>query len=119
LCQAVTETAAEKDASISADEFHALNRCLDVAIAGAVTGYQGRKDSEASGPEGRSGWVLANEMRGTLTRAKAAFEAIRQGTVGIGGSTAQSLETNLDRLERLIDQSLVVADASRPGAGSA
>jgi len=37
LCQAVTELAQEKNEPISVDEFHTFNRCLDIAIAGAVT----------------------------------------------------------------------------------
>ena len=42
LCQAVTELAAEKHASISVGEFQTLNRCLDNAIAHAVTAYVGQ-----------------------------------------------------------------------------
>lgn len=37
ICQAITELALEQDAPISVKEFHTLNRCLDVAIAEAVT----------------------------------------------------------------------------------
>src|ERR1700722_10987161 len=39
ICQAVTELAQELDAPITTDEFHTLNRCLDDAIAGAMTEY--------------------------------------------------------------------------------
>jgi hypothetical protein len=103
MCQSITEIAAEKDAAIGADEFHALNRCLDVAIAGAVTDYQSRKDG-APGLEGKD---VAKEMRTTLVRAKAAFEAIQRGAVGTSGSTARTLASSLSRLEKLIDQSVV------------
>jgi len=37
ICQAITELAIERDAAISAEDFHTLNRCLDTAIAEAVT----------------------------------------------------------------------------------
>jgi hypothetical protein len=37
VCQTVTELADETDAPITTDEFHTLNRCLDDAIAVAVT----------------------------------------------------------------------------------
>ena len=37
VCQAVTELAVELDTSVSVAEFHTLNRCLDNAIASAVT----------------------------------------------------------------------------------
>ena len=42
LCQAVMELAAEIHASISVGEFHTLNRCLDNAIAQAVTAHVGQ-----------------------------------------------------------------------------
>jgi hypothetical protein len=106
MCQAITEKVAEKDAFINANEFHALNQCLDVAIAGAVTEFQSRKDSDDVGSD------VTNEMRTTLVRAKVAFEAIKNGTVGIGGSTARTLENSLGQLERLVNQSLVRRDAA-------
>ena len=37
ICQAVTELAIEQNAPITTDEFKTLNRCLDTAIAEAVT----------------------------------------------------------------------------------
>ena len=37
MCQSITELAVQTDASISANDFRLLNRCLDDAIAGAVT----------------------------------------------------------------------------------
>jgi hypothetical protein len=44
VCQAVTELAAATNAPITADEFHTFNRCLDDAIAEAVTEYVRRRD---------------------------------------------------------------------------
>jgi hypothetical protein len=116
ICQAITETADEKKASIDANEFHALNRCLDIAIAGAVTDYQSRKDADVPGLEGRG---VAKEIRGTLIRVKAAFEAIQEGTVGIEGDTARTLESSLAQLETLIDEALDAADAAHFRGGSA
>jgi len=37
ICQAITELALEQKAPITVKEFHTLNRCLDAAIAEAVT----------------------------------------------------------------------------------
>src|SRR6187200_2448886 len=39
VCQAITELAVELNAPISTDDFRTLNRCLDDAIAGAVTEF--------------------------------------------------------------------------------
>ncbi len=41
LCQAVTELAIEKNAPVSPGEFKTLNRCLDQAIADAVSELPG------------------------------------------------------------------------------
>src|SRR5581483_6885833 len=41
LCQAVTELALEENAAITTAEFRTLNRCLDNAIADAVTAFEG------------------------------------------------------------------------------
>jgi hypothetical protein len=117
MCQAITQITAEEEASINATEFHALNRCLDVAIAGAVTAFQARRDQGASGP-GQAGQELAHEMRSTIASAKAAFEAIQGGAVGPNGTTAVSLARSLLRLEKLIERSLVTVDAARPNQRS-
>ena len=37
ICQAITELAVDQKAPITTTEFHILNRCLDTAIADAVT----------------------------------------------------------------------------------
>lgn len=96
MCQAITETASRKKAAISASEFNILNRCLDAAIAGAVTEFQSYKTSEevADSPD--------NEMRNALSSVIIAFESIKKGIVGIGGSTGQVLENNLRKMEKLI-----------------
>src|SRR6476661_7621435 len=45
VCQSITELAVEQDAPISTDDFRMLNRCLDDAIALAVTEYASERDS--------------------------------------------------------------------------
>jgi hypothetical protein len=52
VCQAITELAVETNAPISTNDFRTLNRCLDDAIAGAVTQY-GRERNQ-SGIDGES-----------------------------------------------------------------
>ena len=63
ICQAITELADEIQAPITIDEFHTLNRCLDDAIAEAVTEYARlRQDSDGDAEAQRVG-ALAHEMR--------------------------------------------------------
>jgi hypothetical protein len=49
VCQSVTDLAVELAAPISTDDFRTLNRCLDDAIAGAVTEYAHEQDVSRDG----------------------------------------------------------------------
>ena len=110
LCQAVAELAIEKTEPISADEFKTLNRCLDHAIAGAVTEYdRGRDQAVADTGERlqteRLGF-LAHELRNFLNTAVLAFAAVKSGSVGVDGPTARVIDRSLVGLRDLIDRSL-------------
>lgn len=106
VCQAITELAVDRAASISSEDFHTLNRCLDTAIAEAVTEY-GRLLQAASAKEEveRRGRV-AHELRNKLNTAMLSFEALKGGTVGIAGSTGAVLGRSLMGLRDLIEKSL-------------
>ena len=110
LCQAITELAVEKSAPVSADEFKTLNRCLDNAIADAVTEFQEQRDRQASDTGNaamseRLGF-LAQELRNFLNTAMLSFSAIKDGGVGIRGATSAILERSLVGLRDLIDRTL-------------
>jgi signal transduction histidine kinase len=110
VCQSITELAVETNATISAEDFRTLNRCLDEAIAGAVTEYgRGRNqfgidDESARGSE-RLGF-LAHELRNLINTAMVAFQVLKTGDVGVAGSTGAVLYRSLVGLEALISRSL-------------
>ena len=109
VCQAVTNLAFETGASISVDEFRTFNRCLDNAIAGAVTEFA--KHATASDDESLKSFnshlgPLAHELRNHLQTAIYAARAIRTGISGIGGATASVLDRSLMAMGHLIDRSL-------------
>ncbi|MGD0674079.1 MAG: HAMP domain-containing sensor histidine kinase [Polyangiaceae bacterium] len=107
VCQAITELAVESDAQISADEFHTLNRCLDNAIAEAVTEYTRlRERSLVDGETERSGF-FAQELRNRLSAAQFAFQAIKNGRAPIAGSVASLITRNLHGMKELVDQALL------------
>jgi signal transduction histidine kinase len=106
VCQAVMELAIELGIPISADEFKTLNRCLDEAIAQAVTEYSRQRDLSLPRGAERHGFFV-HEQRNLLHNAILAFEALKTGTVGISGSTGGILGRNLIALRNLIDRSLV------------
>jgi signal transduction histidine kinase len=110
VCQSITDLAMEMDAPISTDDFRTLNRCLDDAIAGAVTEY-GRERNQ-SGIEGESArgtarlGFLAHELRNLIHTAVLAFDALHTGSVGVAGSTGAVLYRSLMGLDALIGRSL-------------
>lgn len=60
LCQSITALAFEQDAFIHTDEFRTLNRCLDNAIANAVTEFGHQHDFVVAGLQAeRSGAASA------------------------------------------------------------
>lgn len=106
ICQAVTELAVERGMPISTGEFHTLNRCLDTAIAEAVTEHA-RLTAEwrASGEIERLGQV-AHEIRNHLNSAMLAFQSLKGGTVAINGSTGAVLGRSLLALRDVVDSTL-------------
>jgi signal transduction histidine kinase len=120
LCQSVTELAAEKNAPISVDEFRTFNRCLDNAIADAVTAFGHARDKIISARDTqqlnqRLG-SLAHELRNLLNSAILAFDMIKTGNVAVTGATGSVLDRSLLGLRDVIDRSLAEV---RLGAGLA
>ena len=111
LCQAVTEMAVEQHATVGPDEFRTLNRCLDDAIADAVTEFARQRDQiildEATRAMNERLGFFAHELRNLVHTAILSAAAIKKGTVGFGGATGQVHERSLIALRDLIDRTLV------------
>ena len=109
VCQSITDLALQLNAPINVEDFRTLNRCLDDAIASAVTEYgRGNRpvlDTESARDDERLGF-LAHEIRNLVGTASLAFEVLKTGNVGIGGSTGRVLERSLSSLRDLINRSL-------------
>lgn len=110
LCQAITDLAVERDAPFSVDQFRTLNRCLDNAIADAVTEFASQRDLEVARrqaeEENQRQGFLAHELRNHLHVAKLAFAALESGRLPVGGSTGAVLKRSLGSMESVIDHSL-------------
>ena len=110
ICQSITDLAVESDAPISTEDFRTLNRCLDDAIAGAVTQYgrernQSALDEESARGSERLGF-LVHELRNLANTALLAFEVLKTGNVGVSGSTGTVLHRSLTGLGALIGRSM-------------
>jgi len=106
LCQVVTQLAIELRAPIDTDEFKTLNRCLDDAIAMAVTEYGRLRERTISEDEVQRLGFLAHELRNHLHTAQLSYEILKSGTVGIGGRTGAVLGRSLLGLKILVDRTL-------------
>jgi signal transduction histidine kinase len=106
ICQVITQIAVEQNAPITVEEFHTLNFCLDIAIAGAVTEHARiTAQTPSAGEVARLG-ASAHELRDVLNSALLAFHALRRGTVAINGSTGEILGRSLMSLKDMIDRAV-------------
>jgi signal transduction histidine kinase len=106
LCQAITDLAVERDAPFGVFEFRTLNRCLDNAIAGAVTEFSYQRDLTLARKqehvfEQRVGF-LAHELRNGVSIAKLAVAALEVGNLSVAGATGGVLKRSLDSMSILI-----------------
>jgi signal transduction histidine kinase len=119
VCQSITELALEKNAPISTEDFRMLNRCLDDAIAGAVTEFgRGQNQSIIEGESARGSerlGFLAHELRNLINTAMLAFEVLKTGNVGVAGSTGAVLHRSLLGLGTLIGRSLAEVRLTQTG----
>lgn len=117
ICQSITELALERKAPIATAEFRTLNKCLDDAIANAVTQFSKQRDHQISAEGSERLGIFTHELRNLLNTALLSFEALRSGSVGVGGATGAVLGRSLGGLRELVDRSL--SDARLvPGAQS-
>lgn len=110
LCQAITDLAVERDAPFSIDEFRTLNRCLDNAIADAVTQFSYLRESaiaqqSMTDSNAHLGFLM-HELRNALNAARLAVGAMESGSLGLNGATGGVLKRSLDAMAKLVDGSI-------------
>jgi signal transduction histidine kinase len=120
LCQAITDLAVERDAPFAVDQFRTLNRCLDNAIAGAVTEFSQLRDAvvvqhQAEESNVRLG-LLVHELRNSLHSATLALTALEAGSLPVAGSTGAVLKRSLAAMAALLTRAVeeVRAKAAAP-----
>jgi signal transduction histidine kinase len=110
LCQAVTDLAFEHGAPFEIDEFRTLNRCLDNAVAEAVTEFSYAHDvaiaEKALDAFSERQVVFAHQLRDLVHTATMAVTAMKAGQVTFSGATGGVLDRSLEGLSTLIERSL-------------
>ena len=122
VCQSVTQLAGEQEEPISIDEFRTLNRCLDDAIADAVTAFgsagQALINDQAETLEQRLSFY-AGEHKRLVNIALQSYTAIRTGHVGVTGATGTLLLHTLEEVRTLAERTLLqIRLASLSGSGA-
>jgi len=116
VCQSVMDLAIEEKTHITSDEFRTLNRCLDSAIADAVTSYglarQVLNNDDAASLRARLS-TLSEEHRRLVDIAIQAYSAIRTGHVGVTGATSNLLMHALDELRYIAEQAIPGISSSK------
>ena len=109
FCQAVTELAVRKAAPVTADEFRTLNRCLDEAIADAVTAFIDERETailhDSMNLHLRLG-KMAEEHKKLVEIAVQTLAGIQSGTVGVSGATGLALASTLIQLRDIVELAL-------------
>jgi signal transduction histidine kinase len=110
LCQSITDLAIERDAPFGVDEFRTLNRCLDNAIADAVTEFSFQRDvsiaqEQQLALEQRVG-ALGYELQKLALSAKLAVVALEAGNLPVSGATGRVLKRALDAMSILVDATI-------------
>jgi len=114
VCQSITDLALELKAPISVENFRTLNRCLDDAIASAVTEFgrnQGHASADGRTAHGSDRFALRDLSQAALL----AFEAIKSGKVGIAGSTGTVLYRNLIEIAARAERALADPPVAQRG----
>ena len=98
VCQSVTDLAMETHAPIATEDFRTLNRCLDDAIAGAVTEHARGQQATRDG--------ASHELRTLTNTAITAFEVLQLGTVGIAGTTGTLVHRTLTEIREIVNRKI-------------
>lgn len=106
ICQAVTEVALEQHAAMSVKEFHTLNRCLDTAIAEAVTEHARATSQQRDAAETERLGSVSHEIRNFVNTAILAFHLLKNGTVAVNGQTGAVLGQTLLHLRAFVGSTL-------------
>jgi hypothetical protein len=100
---AITQLAIEQRASISPGELHTLSRCLDTAIAGAVTEYARLKEEATSRRDLDRRVRIAHDLRNVVQTAMLSFQVLKGDPAAASGPTGALLGRSLAKIRDLVD----------------
>jgi signal transduction histidine kinase len=110
LCQAITDLGLERNLPFAPEEFRTLNRCLDNAIADAVTEFSRLREAtlasqHTAAANERMGF-LVHELRNAVGTATLAVSALELSNMPVSGATGAVLKRSLGALKTLVERSV-------------
>lgn len=121
LCQAIMDLAFERGTPFSIEENQALNRCLNNALAAAVSALSAQREAairaEQTLHENEQLGFLMHELRNALAAASLAVDAMEMGNLPLAGKTGNVLKRSHASMNRLINKSLDEVTAKSAGTG--
>jgi signal transduction histidine kinase len=116
LCQAIGDLAVERNEPFLVEEYRTLNRCLDNAIADAVTEFGVQTDAAASrlrvSQSNQELGSLLHELRNSLHTGMLALTALETGQLPFAGATGAVLRRSLVTLSSLVGHALEEVSAA-------
>ena len=106
ICQVVTELAGRMGTPISAGDFERFSAFLDEAIASGVTEHARQREIALAERRTERLEAVAHALHGKLAAGLLAFDTLKTGSVGVGGSTVAVLEQSLAGMRVIVDVSL-------------
>jgi hypothetical protein len=115
--QTIAELALDEGVAISVEDVEVLDRCIDDAVAGAVTEHRRRRQGPnvTAAALGRDDRILSisSELREVINTARVALRAVKSGRVGLAGSTGGVIDRSLLDANDLNDRLLELLDVQR------
>jgi signal transduction histidine kinase len=106
ICQVLTELASEGDAGMSARDFGVLNRCLDDAVASALTAHGLQRERFLAREELYRQKLLAYELTNLLNVATLSFESVSDWPVSDGQARQALHAQSLAALRGVVNRSV-------------
>ena len=91
VCEAITELAVERRATITPEECHTLTRCLHTAVAEAVSEYARLREEATAHRDLELRGQIAHELRNRLHTALLSLKVLEAGKVGASRGSAGAL----------------------------
>ncbi len=107
--ECIADLISARASTITNEEIRAMHRCLDDAIAAAVTEFLRLRDHLLARNEIERFAALAHELRNLLNAALLAYHMLREGTARSGDRTTGVLGRSLMGLREIINRSLASA----------